>query len=87
MNLKSHWDKIYSTRQQNEVSWYQPTPKVSLDFIHELNIPATFSFIIVGCGVSFLAEHLLSARFFFLSIVWRIGFNFKTPIFFQKMDK
>jgi 2-polyprenyl-3-methyl-5-hydroxy-6-metoxy-1,4-benzoquinol methylase len=63
MNLKSHWDKVYSTRQQNEVSWYQPTPKVSLDFIHELNIPTTASVIDVGGGDSLLADHLLAAGF------------------------
>jgi ubiquinone/menaquinone biosynthesis C-methylase UbiE len=63
MNLKSHWDKVYSTRQQNEVSWYQPTPKLSLDFIHELNIPTTASVIDVGGGDSLLADNLLAAGF------------------------
>jgi 2-polyprenyl-3-methyl-5-hydroxy-6-metoxy-1,4-benzoquinol methylase len=63
MNLKSHWDKVYCTRQQNEVSWYQPTPKVSLGFIHELNIPSTASVIDVGGGDSLLADNLLAAGF------------------------
>jgi len=63
MNFKTYWDKIYSTRQQNEVSWYQPTPKVSLDFIHELNIPVTASVIDVGGGDSLLADNLLAAGF------------------------
>jgi 2-polyprenyl-3-methyl-5-hydroxy-6-metoxy-1,4-benzoquinol methylase len=63
MNLKSHWNKVYSTRHQNEVSWYQSTPKVSLGFIHELNIPSTASVIDVGGGDSLLADNLLASGF------------------------
>jgi hypothetical protein len=31
---KTHWDKIYSTKQPNQVSWTQELPKTSLDFVH-----------------------------------------------------
>lgn len=63
MNLKSHWEKVYATRQLNEVSWYQPTPQTSLDFLAELNISKSSSIIDVGGGDSFLADHLLAAGF------------------------
>lgn len=33
MNRKTHWENIYSTKQPDEVSWYQPTPSTSLAFI------------------------------------------------------
>ena len=56
---KNHWEHIYSTKQPNEVSWYQPTPETSLNFIKELNIPKTASIIDIGGGDSFLVDNLL----------------------------
>ncbi len=56
---KKHWENIYSTKQLNEVSWYQQTPETSLNFIKELNIPKTASIIDIGGGDSFLIDNLL----------------------------
>lgn len=56
---KKHWENIYSTKQLNEVSWYQPKPETSLKFIEELNIPKTASIIDIGGGDSFLVDNLL----------------------------
>ena len=63
MSAKSHWEKIYASKRQDEVSWYQPTPEVSLDFINELNIPKDAAIIDVGGGDSYLADNLLAAGF------------------------
>ena len=63
MSYKSHWEKIYATKRQDEVSWYQPTPRVSLDFITELNIPKDASIIDIGGGDSYLVDNLLTAGF------------------------
>ena len=59
MDLKSHWEKVYTNKQLNEVSWFQPTPQVSLDFIKELDISKDAAIIDVGGGDSFLVDHLL----------------------------
>jgi hypothetical protein len=29
---KAHWEKVYATKQPNEVSWTQEVPQTSLDF-------------------------------------------------------
>jgi len=63
MSYKSHWEKIYTSKRQDEVSWYQPTPEISLDFINELNIPKDAAIIDVGGGDSYLADNLLAAGF------------------------
>ena len=63
MSHKSHWEKIYATKRLDEVSWYQPTPGVSLDFISELNIQKDAAIIDVGGGDSYLADNLLAAGF------------------------
>ena len=60
---KKHWENIYNTKQLNEVSWYQPTPETSLNFIKELNIPKTASIIDIGGGDSFLVDNLLELGF------------------------
>lgn len=63
MSIKSHWEKVYAANRPNKVSWYQPTPKTSLDFINELNISKSASIIDVGGGESYLADNLQAAGF------------------------
>ena len=63
MNNKEHWEKVYKTKRNTEVSWYQATPKVSLDFVRELQIAKDAAIIDVGGGDSFLVDHLLEAGF------------------------
>lgn len=63
MDNRSHWEKIYATKRQDEVSWYQPTPGVSLDFINELNVPKNAAIIDVGGGDGYLVDNLLAAGF------------------------
>ncbi|MCP3933202.1 MAG: class I SAM-dependent methyltransferase [Bacteroidetes bacterium] len=60
VDRKKHWENIYSTRQHDEVSWYQSIPETSLDFLKQFNIPATAKIIDIGGGDSFLVDHLLS---------------------------
>ncbi len=60
MNLKSHWENIYSKKKFAEVSWYQATPGVSLRFLNELSIPKNAAIIDIGGGDSYLVDHLLN---------------------------
>ena len=56
---KDHWEKIYSTKALNDVSWYQPKPEISLDFIKSVNFPKEFPIIDIGGGDSFLSDNLI----------------------------
>lgn len=58
-NRKAHWDTVYQAKQPSEVSWTQPVPQTSLDFIRSFNLPKTAKILDVGGGDSQLAEHLL----------------------------
>lgn len=69
MNFKNHWENVYNTKQLNEVSWYQPTPQASLDFIKELNIPPDAAIIDIGGGDSFLVDHLLAKGFVNITVL------------------
>jgi 2-polyprenyl-3-methyl-5-hydroxy-6-metoxy-1,4-benzoquinol methylase len=54
-----HWETIYNTKQLCEVSWYQPSPNESLQFVSEFNISKTAKIIDVGGGDSFFVDKLL----------------------------
>lgn len=56
---KEHWDNIYSTTAEDEVSWFQPYPKTSIDFIELFNLPQSANIIDVGGGDSHFADALL----------------------------
>ena len=36
-----HWEKVYQTKQQQEVSWFQPTPVTSLQFFKKFKVRLT----------------------------------------------
>ena len=59
MNKKAHWEQVFNTRQATEVSWYQPTPQQSLDFVKQLAIDADAAIIDVGGGDSLFVDHLM----------------------------
>jgi len=56
---KKHWENIYTTKELKDVSWYQPTPTTSLEFLNQFNIDTNASIIDIGGGDSFLVDHLL----------------------------
>ena len=66
---QNHWDKIYSTKQPNEVSWTQDIPKTSLDFIHNANLDKQASIIDIGGGDSKLVDFLLDEGYENISVL------------------
>ena len=63
MTKKQHWEKVFTTKQVDEVSWYQQTPQQSLDFVQQLALPKTAAIIDIGGGDSFLVDHLLQMEY------------------------
>ncbi len=59
MNKKAHWEKVFTTKKADELSWYQQTPKQSLDFVAQFALPKNAAIIDIGGGDSFFADHLL----------------------------
>jgi len=59
IDRKNHWEKVYETKQPNEVSWTQEYPKTSIDFIHETHLDKTANIIDIGGGDSKLVDYLL----------------------------
>ena len=57
---REHWDQVYSTKPETEVSWYQPRPERSLALIRSAAPDRNASLIDVGGGASHLVDELLS---------------------------
>jgi SAM-dependent methyltransferase len=59
MNKRDHWEAVFSQKQQNEVSWYQPVPKSSIDFFESNSVPKDAAIIDVGSGDSYFIDYLV----------------------------
>ncbi|MBD3748606.1 MAG: class I SAM-dependent methyltransferase [Sphingobacteriales bacterium] len=66
---QNHWEKIYSTKQPNEVSWTQEVPKTSLDFVHNANLDKSANIIDIGGGDSKLVDYLLDEGYENVSVL------------------
>ncbi|PZR19711.1 MAG: SAM-dependent methyltransferase [Flavobacterium psychrophilum] len=60
---KEHWEKIYATKDSNEVSWTQEIPVTSLAFVHAFNVSKDAAIIDVGGGESKFVDFLLDEGF------------------------
>mgnify|MGYP001952202447 CR=1 FL=1 len=69
LDRKKHWETIYQTKDLKDVSWYQPKPTTSLDFLNQFNIPKNSKIIDIGGGDSFLVDHLLDLGYSELTVL------------------
>lgn len=60
---EAHWDATYRQRGACGVSWFQPTPGVSIELLHRLAIPTDAAVLDVGGGASTLVDALLAEGF------------------------
>lgn len=60
---QTHWDNLYASKAETEVSWFQESPTASLDLIHALAVPRQASIIDIGGGASRLVDALLDEGF------------------------
>jgi len=55
----SHWETVYATKGENQVSWFQESPAISLDLIKATQATKDAAIIDIGGGASRLADALL----------------------------
>jgi trans-aconitate methyltransferase len=58
-NFKEHWENVYSTKEENQQSWFQQYPHTSIEFIELFNLPFDANIIDIGGGDSHLVDVLL----------------------------
>ncbi|WP_404382554.1 class I SAM-dependent methyltransferase [Caenispirillum salinarum] len=59
MESRTHWQRVYETKTEDEVSWFQDTPAVSADLISSV-APSGATVIDVGGGASRLVDRLVA---------------------------
>jgi SAM-dependent methyltransferase len=59
MDRRAHWESVYACKRENEVSWFEESPTISLDLIKASGAKPTSSIIDVGAGASRLVDALL----------------------------
>ena len=62
-NRKSHWEKVYTTKGENEVSWFQENPAASLELIDLARPTPEAAIVDIGGGASRLVDGLLARGF------------------------
>ena len=60
MDAQTHWEKIYTEKAPDAVSWYRPHLETSLALIEQAGAGASASVIDVGGGESTLVDDLLA---------------------------
>lgn len=60
MDVKTHWEKVYQTKDPDAVSWYRPHLETSLALIERTGVGHSSAIIDVGGGESTLADDLLA---------------------------
>lgn len=53
---KDHWEEVFSTKAEDEVSWFQEYPKTSVEFFELFNLPLDANIIDIGGGDSHLVD-------------------------------
>jgi SAM-dependent methyltransferase len=59
---KAHWENVYTTKTENEVSWFQENPAPSLELIALAGISAGAAIIDIGGGASRLVDALVERK-------------------------
>ena len=57
----AHWENVYTTKAEGEVSWYEASPELSLALLSEAGLKQAMSIIDIGGGASRLVDALVAS--------------------------
>jgi SAM-dependent methyltransferase len=69
MDGKAHWEGVYSSKGEQEVSWFQETPEPSIELIGLAGAKHDAAIIDIGGGASRLVDALLAQGFENLTVL------------------
>ncbi|MGA7594883.1 MAG: class I SAM-dependent methyltransferase [Gallionella sp.] len=69
MQSKDHWEKVYTTRATDAVSWFQPHADLSAGLIKATGVGLDAAIIDVGGGASKLVDDLLALGYRNLTVL------------------
>ena len=66
---QAHWENVYRSKAENEVSWFQETPAPSLELIESCRPARDAAIVDIGGGASRLVDRLLERGFSDLTVL------------------
>ena len=69
MSQRNHWDKIFGEKNDQQKSWFQSYPAISIQFIEELNLAKDAPIIDVGGGDSLLVDALIEKGYMDITVL------------------
>lgn len=69
LDRKQHWDNVYATKRETDVSWFEAEASVSLTLIKSFSKTARDAVIDIGGGASRLAGGLLDAGYLDITVL------------------
>lgn len=66
---RRHWEEVYANKAENELSWFQAEPAISIEFIRHCGGGLDVPIIDVGGGESRLVDRLLDAGYTDLTVL------------------
>ena len=66
---QTHWETVYTTKAEDEVSWFQASPAPSLEAIAHAGAQQASAIIDIGGGASRLVDHLLAQGFIDVTVL------------------
>ena len=68
-SLRSHWERVYAQKGEQEVSWFQEVPATSLRLVSATGVGRDARIVDVGGGASRLVDALLAAGYERLTVL------------------
>jgi 2-polyprenyl-3-methyl-5-hydroxy-6-metoxy-1,4-benzoquinol methylase len=65
----AHWEDVYASKGENQVSWFQESPAISLELIRAANPDPAAAIIDIGGGASRLVDALLREGYQSLAVL------------------
>lgn len=66
---RQHWEKVWRGADETGKSWFQETPRISIELIERLGISPARPLIDIGGGASRLVDHLLEKGYLDLTVL------------------
>lgn len=94
MERAAHWNRVYTTKTEHEVSWFEPLPAISLEMLEAADMTAESCVLDVGGGDSHLVDALAARGLDCLAVLdisgaaldrakARLGSAAETPIWIE----
>ena len=68
-NRQAHWQNVYKQKGENQVSWFQERPSISLELIEAVRAAPSSAIIDIGGGASRLVDVLVEKSYQDLTVL------------------